>query len=119
MKKTHIAILIISVAIVLLVVSIWAIAYPYFLTRIDASTRQSFVDEARSYLSTNEEFINKYGFLISIESKDELPIKNEIAEQTEYYMDFTCVTEKGHFGIRVYHTWCDTWVYSFEEIDVN
>ena len=119
MKKTHILILIVLVVVILLVFSIWAIAYPYFLDRIDNSTRQSFINETTSYLSTNEEFINKYGLLVSLESKDKLPIKNETSKLTEYYMDFTCVTENGHYNIRVYHTWSNTWTYSFEEISVS
>ena len=77
MKKTYILILIIIAVIILVVISIWTILYPYFSNRIDNSTRQSFIDETVSYLSTNEEFINKYGSFISIESKDNLPIKNE------------------------------------------
>ena len=117
MKKIHVWILVIVVLIILLVVSIWAIAYSYFSNRIDNSTRQSFIDETTLFLSADEEFINKYGALISLESKDELPIKNESSEQTEYYMDFTCVTENGTFDIRVYHTFQDTWTYRFEEIN--
>ena len=119
MKKTHILILVIAVSIILLVISIWAIAYPYFSNRIDNSTRQSFIDETISFLSTDEEFINKYGLLISIESKDKLPIKNELSEQTEYYMNFSCVTENGTFDIRVYHTFQDKWTYRFEETTIN
>ena len=64
MKKTHILILVIAVSIILLVISIWAIAYPYFSNRIDNSTRQSFIDETISFLSTDEEFINKYGLIV-------------------------------------------------------
>ena len=64
MKKTHILILVIVISIILLVISIWAIAYPYFSSRIDNSTRQSFIDEKISFLSTDEEFINKYGLII-------------------------------------------------------
>ena len=119
MKKTHILILVIVISIILLVISIWAIAYPYFSSRIDNSTRQSFIDETISFLSTDEEFINKYGLLISIESKDKLPIKNELSEQTEYYMYFSCVAENGAFDIRVYHTFQDKWTYRFEETSTN
>ena len=119
MKKTHILILVIVVSVILLVISIWAIAYPYFSNRIDNSTRQSFIDETISFLSTDEEFINKYGLLVSIESNDKLPIKNESSEQTEYYMDFNCVTENGAFDIRVYHTFQDTWIYRFEETNID
>ena len=50
MKKTHILILVIVISIILLVISIWAIAYPYFSSRIDNSTRQSFIDETISFL---------------------------------------------------------------------
>lgn len=119
MKKTHILILVIIVLIVLLAISIWAVAYPYFSNRIDNSTRQSFIDETILFLSTDEEFINKYGLLVSIESKDKLPIKNELSKQTEYYMDFNCVTENGTFDIRVYHTFQDMWAYRFEEINID
>ena len=115
MKKAHILILVVAVSVILLVISIWAIAYSYFSSRIDNSTRQSFVDETISFLSTDEEFINQYGLLISIESKDKSPIKNESSEQTEYYMDFSCVTENGACDIRVYHTFGDKWTYRFEE----
>ena len=117
--KKRILILVIAVLIILLVISIWAIAYPYFSNRIDNSTRQGFIDETISFLSTDEEFINKYGLLISIESKDKLPIKNELSEQTEYYMDFSCVTENGTFDIRAYHTFQDKWTYRFEETTIN
>ena len=119
MGKKQILISIIIVAIILLAILIWAIAYPYFSSRIDDSTRQSFINETMSYLSTNEDFVSKYGSLISIDSSDKLPIKNENSEQTQYYMDFTCVTENGHFYIRVYHTWDSTWSYSFDEINGN
>ena len=119
MKKQHILILIIILTIIFAVISIWAIAYQYFSNRVDNSTRQSFIDETMSYLSTNEEFTNKYGSLVSIESKDNLPIRNTNVELTEYYMDFTCVTENGNFYVRVYHTWRDSWTYRFEEIDID
>lgn len=116
MKKRHIVILIIIFLIILVVISIWAIAYPYFSNRIDNSTRQSFIDQTMSYLSTNQEFVHKYGPLVSINSNDKSPIKNTDSELTQYYMDFTCVTESGSFCIRVYHTWIDTWTYSFKEM---
>jgi len=34
-------------------------------------------------------------------------------------MDFICVTEKGKYQIRVYHTWQDAWVYKYQEIEIN
>ena len=119
MKKAHIWIIIIVIAVILVVISIWAIVYPYFLNRVENSTRQSFIDETVSYLSTEENFVNRYGLLISAESECELPIKNEASKLTEYYMDFICTTEKGQFVIRVYHTWTESWTYRFEEIDVS
>lgn len=119
MRKPHILVLIIVIVIFLVVISIWAVAYPYFSKRIDNATRQSFVDETILYLSTEEEFVNKYGSLISAESEDKLPIKNKASELKEYYMDFICITDKGQFCIRVYHTWSENWTYKFEEINVD
>lgn len=119
MKKQYIVILGVIILIIFMVISIWTIAYPYFLKKTDNSTRQSFIDETMLYLSTDEEFISKYGPPVSINSNDKLPIKNTDSKLTQYYMDFTCVTENDSFSIRVYHTWIDTWTYSYEIMDTQ
>ncbi len=100
-------------------ISVWVVFYPYLSKRMNNSTRQVFVDQTISYLSSDQTFINKYGTLVVAASPDYQPIKNESFEQTQYYMDFICITERGQCTIRVYHTWVEHWTYEFEEIEMN
>lgn len=118
MKKKYVIVSIIVVG-VLIWFFIWMIAYTYLLKRTDNSIRQGFINETITYLSTDETFTSRYGALISVESADSIPIENKTSELSQYYMDFTCITQNGQFYIRVYHTWDDMWIYSFEEINIE
>lgn len=119
MKKTRVWILAVVIAVILIIVSIWVVGYRYLSNRIDNSTRQSFIDESELFLLSDDDFKNEYGTLISMESEDQMPVKNDAVDLTEYYMDFICTTSKGEFNIRVYHTWNDGWSFKYEDLQSN
>ena len=119
MKKNRVYLISIAAAACLIFVSVWAIGYSYLSGRLNNDIRELFIEESTSYLSSDEDFKNQYGLLISLESQDKMPIENKGSALTEDYMDFRCVTDRGEFQIRVYHTWSDGWSYRFEELGAD
>ena len=116
MKKSHILLLSAIIFAVVITVAAWTIGYSYLSNRLDNSTRQSFIDESERFLTSDNNFKSDYGALISLETGDKMPIKNNSSELTEYYMDFICKTNKGKFKIRVYHIWNDEWLFKYEDL---
>lgn len=115
MKKKNIFILISVIAIALFVLA-WTIGYSLLSDRVDDATRNGFVNEAQAFLANDDTFLTNYGEIISMTSEDDMPHKNQEAEQTEYYMDFKCTTNRGEFLIRVYHVWNDGWSFRYDEL---
>ncbi len=88
----------------------------YFLLSNYLNNKETkwFVQDSRDFLSQNEEFLNEYGNVINMTTKDKFPpdsIENNGIE--EYYMDFDCETEKATFKIRVYHFYIDEWNFRY------
>ena len=109
-KKTKLIIL-----IIVGVVAFYAVCTTGYLllsARIDNIDKRSFTSRAEEYLSSNEDFVEQYGNLKSLESDDKRPIDTD--NENELYMDFYCVTDKTEFSIRVYRLWTeDGFVYSY------
>ena len=111
MKRKRIIIVIISI---ILFYTICISGYIYMSKRMDNVERRGFILDAQEYLTTNEEFTQKYGKIVSFEAiDDEGPTPSEKQDETEYYMDFRCVTEKEELLIRIYHVWNDGWSFYY------
>ena len=115
-KRVWIIVAIIS-AVVIACWAVFAIGYPYASRMVNNATRQGFIEECKKYLLSDDDFIDNYGTLISLESENKMPLEDKKAELQTHYMDFVCVTDRGEYDIRVYQIWDDGWYCSYEEID--
>ena len=115
MKRKTILIIVISAVLFL---ALWGVGYTYLNHRIKNIERQGFIDDARSFLDSDEEFITTYGRISSFETDTDYPIEyNENSDCEKWYMDFDCSTDKGQFQMRVYHVYDQgNWRFEYEEI---
>lgn len=118
MRKKDIWLIVTVVVVVFVLIpwAIYAIAYPYASRMVDKATRQGFIEECKEYLSSNDDFADSYGTIVSLEPENDMPIKDKESELDVYYMDFVCITDRGEYYIRVNHIWNDGWSFSYEEI---
>lgn len=108
-------------AIIIMVIwfAIWGFGYWYLGQQVNTASARGFIQDATGYLSSNNSFADEYGKLTDMKTVSEAPVSNEDAATREYYMDFTCTTDKGEFTIRVFQYWDEekeTWLRRYEEL---
>ena len=111
-------------AIIVMVIwfALWGLGYRYLAKIANEANTQGYIQRANSYLSQDESFLEKYGQLKeAITPISQVPTHSEDESVDESYMDFTCITDKGEWTIRVYHTWNETdgEVLRYEELPAN
>ena len=108
-------------AIIIMVVwfAIWGFGYWYLNQQVNTASTRGFIQDATVYLSNDDSFADTYGQLTDMKTVSEAPVNNKDAATREYYMDFTCTTNKGQWNIRVFQTWNETeekWTLRYEEL---
>ena len=99
--------------------AIWGFGYWYLGQQVNTASTRGFIQDATDYLSKDNGFADEYGQLTKMDPVSEAPVNNEDAATREYYMDFTCVTDKGEFTIRVYQYWDEAgeqWLRRYEAL---
>ncbi len=116
MKRKTILIIVISAVLFL---TVWVIGYTYLNHRIKNIERQGFIDDARSFLNSDQEFVETYGSISSFETDTNYPIEyDDDSDYKKWYMDFDCSTEKGQFRMRIYQVF-DKGSYRFEYEEIE
>ena len=115
-KKTA---LIGAIVIMLVWFCLWGFGYRYLNQQVSTASTRGFVQSATSYLSNDNTFADEYGLLTDMKTVSSAPVNNGNEDTMEYYMDFTCITAKGEYSIRIFQTWDDAaekWVLRYEEL---
>ena len=106
-----------AISIMLVWFAIWGFALWYFSGQVNDASTRGFVEQAQTYMAENSEFTDRYGKLTAIQTDSEKPVKNEVGETVQYYMDFTITTASGDVKVRVSQTWeNETWVLGYVEL---
>lgn len=108
-------------AIIIMVIwfALWGFGYWYLGQQVNTASTRGFIQDATTYLSKDDSFADEYGQLTDMKTLSEAPIQNEDAATREYYMDFTCITSKGEFTIRVFQYWDEageTWLQRYAQL---
>ena len=106
-------------ALVIMVIwfAMWGFGLKYFSNQVNKASTLGFIEQAQTYITESNDFADQYGKLNEMRVDSEKPIKNEVGDTVQYYMDFTCVTANGEVKVRVSQTWeNDTWVLGYEEL---